>query len=1855
MKTLPWKKIAIMATGIAAVVIGVFYFNPTTGEKPAETVFNPAFGEHISTFTAGVVSSTSTLRIGLSRDVIDSTQIGTESSVKLFNFKPSIPGKTVWLDKRTVSFEPESKMNSGQVYEVEFYLSKLMTVPDDLRTFVYSFQVIPQNFEVSIENVIPYVKTELTKQKIQGSVLTADLADNASVEKMLFATQDGKELKTVWTHNGDGKEHHFTVEEVIRKDDASKVKLQLSGKPVGVDRSEEKEVEIPSLSDFKLMAAKVVQNPQQYVVLQFSDPLKEKQDLKGLISIGELPDLDFDIHDNEIWVYPPVRQTGSKTVNIESGIRNILDYKMKEGTTTDVTFEQLNPAVRFTGKGNILPGSDGLVLPFEAVNLKSVDVKIVKVFENNVLQFLQVNDFGGQSEIRRVGKPVLKKKLTLENAGITDIGKWNRFTLDLASLITPEPGAIYQVEIGFKRSDAAMVCEGGEETPAVTFFDSDETWNESEQEGSYWDSYEEYYYDEDYDWEQRGNPCHVSYYTGDKNIRRNILASDLGLIAKRGGDGNHLFFVNDLKTTKPLAAVTLELYDFQQQLIGTASTDTEGKAVVTSKERAFAVVAKNGAQRGYLKLFDGEALSLSNFDISGEQIHKGLKGFLYGERGVWRPGDSLYLSFILEDKLKLLPQNHPVVFELENPQGQVTTRLVRANAENGFYKFATATAEDAPTGNWTGRVKVGGTEFAQQIKIETIKPNRLKINLDFGKNKITAEDNNVSGELVVKWLHGAPGRNLKAQFEVLLTKGETKFDRYPDYVFEDPSRQFSSEAQTVFDDYTDAEGHATVRTTLEVSSPVPGILNAVFRGKVFEESGNFSTDRFSLPYYPYRSYTGIRVPQGDKARGMLLTDTTHQVDVVTIDADGKPVSRDGVQMSLYKLRWRWWWDNSGEEAVYMSDSYATLLSEGTIRTINGKGKWPMKVKYPDWGRYLVKAFDPVSGHSTARVIYIDWPGWAGRSRGGNEGATMLTFSSDKPAYNIGEKASVIIPGSAEGRALVSIESGSKVISSYWVETKKGDTPFSFDITPEMTPNIFVHITMLQPHSQTVNDLPMRLYGVIPLRVEDPKTHLEPVISMADELEPGKEVVIKISEKTNRKMTYTVAVVDEGLLDITRFRTPDPWKRFYAREALGVRTWDLYDHVMGAFGGNLERLLSVGGDETLKGKDEDSKSNRFKPVVKYLGPFTLDGSSDEHRFIMPQYLGSVKTMVVAGYEGAYGTAEKATPVRKPLMVLATLPRVLGPEESLKLPVTIFTMQKNIRNVKVQVKTSGPLEVKEKVQNVTMTGEDMTIAFDLDVKSMLGGAKVEVTASSGNYSATDMIEIAVRNPNPPVSRSEDMILEAGKTWTANVTPVGMAGTNSAILEVSSMPPINLGQRLKYLLQYPYGCIEQTTSSVFPQLYVEAVKVLTDGEKAMIQTNVRAGIERLKSFQQSDGGFSYWPGAENADSWSTTYAGHFLIEAEAKGYFVPNDMIRKWKKFQKGKANAWRKNTEYYSNELIQAYRLYSLAVAGDADMGSMNRLREQSGLPLTASWMLAAAYAKAGQPEAAKKIIANLSTQVKPYQEMAYSYGSDLRDKAIILETLILLNDKVRGFELLKDISQSLSNGSYWMSTQTVAWCLRSAGSFANAEKKGDLKFTYTYNGKETRAITELPIAQLTLDVDGVKNNAVKVVSGSGGILFVRLITEGTPARGNEQEESNNLSTSISYTDVDGNAIDPTRLAQGKEFIASVTVANPGVRGEYKNLALNQIFPSGWEINNLRLDQAEARLNGDKPTYQDIRDDRVYTYFDLAAGQRKTFKVLLTASYAGTFYLPAVSCEAMYDGSVYARKKGFVVEVVKDATQ
>jgi uncharacterized protein YfaS (alpha-2-macroglobulin family) len=1858
-----------IATIVMLTMVAIPFLSHRSNSAVEITKVDPAFSAYISAYTSGTISNESFIRINLASDYTGPITLDKPTDEEFFSFDPAIEGKTYWLDTRTIEFRPTKRLPSNSAYNVEFYLSKLLPdVSKEMSTMKFSFKTMKQGFSVAVDGMKTTDKKTMRLQQLTGTLITADAADPKIVELLLTGTQEGKKLHVKWEHETDNATHRFVIDSIARKDKASSVELAWDGKELGVDMHNSETIIVPSLKDFKVTDVRVEQGQEQCIVVEFSDPIKEKQNLDGLITLkGASSSLKFTVEDNDVKVYPETQLSGDYSITVNQGVKNILGFPLPNAFTQMLTFEELKPEVKLVGKGNILPNSGrGLLFPFQAVSLKSIDVKVIRIFENDIPQFLQVNSMDGSEELYRVGKVVVKKKIDLNVKSKSDYSRWCNYSLDMADLIKAEPGAIYRVSIGFKKEYAVYNCtadtnaqtetQTADETVNDQFDNEDDNvGEEGYYGGDYYDDDRYYWYGDEGD---RDDPCSNSYYYG-KTVTRNILASDLGLLAKRGSDGDMLFAVNDLITTNPVNGAQLEVYDFQHQLLTKSTTGPDGFAKIDlPKKKPFLLVAKNGDQRGYLKLDDGSSISVSAFDVSGETVQKGLKGFIYGERGVWRPGDTLFLSFILEDKEHLLPATHPVTFELLNARGQLVSRVVKSQSMNGFYNFTTPTDPDAPTGNWTARVHVGGATFTKDLKVETIMPNRLKINLDFGNITALTNSKDQKVKIEARWLHGAIAKNLKTQVDVSLYKTTTTFKGFDNYIFDDPAANFYTENKTIFDDRLDATGKTEFNPELSAEN-APGMLRASFNTRVFEEGGAFSSDRFSMNFSPYENYVGILVPTGNDWGGMLETGKDWGIRVASVDKDGKPTSRDNISVKVYKLDWRWWWSEEDDNlAQYVGSEYYSPYLEQQISTKNGIGSFKLNVKNEDYGRYMIRVTDP-DGHSTGTLAWFDWPYWDGSGTKNMDIASLLQFSSDKTKYKVGETMNLTIPSPGQGRALISIESGTKILNAYWASTdKKGNITYQLPITADMAPNIYVHVTLIQPHAQTKNDAPIRMYGVIPVYVDDPNTHLTPQISTKAVWKPEETEAVTISEQNGKPMTYTLAIVDDGLLDLTHFQTPDPWENFYAREALGVKTWDMYDLVMGAYGAEMERVLGIGGDGE-NGPKGGAKANRFKPMVKFMGPFELKaGEHQVKTFMMPQYVGSVRVMVVAGQNDAYGNADKTIIVRKPLMILGTLPRVVGPGEEVDLPVDIFAMEAKVKNVSVTVTTNNMFTISgggTKTTTFAEVGNNM-LNFRLNVADATGVGKVKIIATGGGEKAEYDIELDVRNPNPPMTDAYETVLDPGKSWSSDYIPIGVAGTNSGTLEISSVPPLNLGERLDYLMQYPHGCVEQTTSAVFPQLFLADLMKLSDDKKKKIDMNIKAGINRLKNFQTSSGGLSYWPGENYPSEWGSNYAGHFLLEAEIKGYSLPVGLMDSWKKFQRDQAVNWspRYDEIYYSSDdLIQAYRLYTLALAKAPELGAMNRLKEIKTLSIAAKWRLAAAYQLAGQPEIAKQIVAGLSTTVPQYTEMSYSYGCYDRDEAMILETLSLLDMKAKAAPIAKTVSDVLNKNGYWMSTQSTAYSLIALCEFSSADKTvGGINCNYTINKTSGVVSGKESVSSIDMKINSTKAGNVSVKNNGSNVLFVRMILEGVPAAGKEVDAENNMGMTVKFTTISGNPLDVTKIDQGTDFLATVTLYNPGVRGEYKELALTEIFPSGWEIRNERMEEGESSITNDSYDYQDIRDDRVYTYFNISPQKSRTYTVQLNAAYSGHFYLPSFYSEAMYDHSVNARKAGQWVNVIPE---
>ncbi|QKJ29552.1 hypothetical protein HQ865_07230 [Mucilaginibacter mali] len=1855
------SKKGIIITTVSLVCVAAIAYAVKHFSKPQPV--DRSFSKYIESYTAGMISKESSIRIKLVRQV-QGTHVQNEALPDgIFSFSPAIKGKAFWVDALTIEFRPAQKLDPDKAYQAKFKLGKVIDVPERYQEFEFGFQTMKPDFTVTYNGLQTSPRNSVDKMKLDGVIQTADAEKNELVEKLISVSYPS-ETHISWQHNAYNHTHTFTIDKITRAaDNITPLTINWDGSPLNVDKKGSKAYDVPAVGDFRVLDVRAVQDQEQYVLVQFSDAIMVGQELNGLIGIGNTTEPSYTIEGSMVKVYSAERLDGNYDVFVNPGIENMSHQKITKTYKANVFFENKLPAVTIPGKGVVLPSAGKLLMPFEAVNLNAVDVSIIKVYEDNVAQYFQENDYDGGSELRRVGKPVVQKTIRLDADKSVNLNKKTRFMLDLDKLIRTEPGAIYRVIIGFRQEYSLYNCSAG--GPVKTDNNDNEYYGDDEEGGGgrgvsdedddFWSKYDSYY-PTNYNWADKDNPCTPSYFTKTKWATRNIIASNIGLVAKRGTDNSMMVVATDILTAQPISGVEIDLQDYQRQVIMKTTTDSYGLAKFDIKRKPYLLVAKRGDERGYLKLDDGNALPLTRFDVGGDQVQTGLKGFIYGERGVWRPGDSIYLSFILEDKAKKLPADMPVEFNFYNPMGQLYSRLVQNKSVDGFYSFHTGTQTTDVTGNWTAKIKVGGATFSKNIKVETIMPNRLKLKLDFNGQTELTKDKDTRGTLNAKWLFGGTAQNLKAKVDAYLSSQKTSFKNFDGYDFDDPKIDFKTQVSTVFDGHLDADGNTSINANISSEMEAPGQLRANFLVKVFEPGGNFSIHQTSLPYNMYPGYVGIKAPKGNALSGMLVTGKDHIFDIVDVDTKGNPLpGKREVQVELYKVRWHWWWDNTGNQSSnFTQDKYNKLIKTQTITLNNGRGTWTMHIDQPEWGQYIVKVKDEETGHTTGHEVYIDWPNWAQRLQQDNPSeAAMLSFTSDKKNYKVGEEATLTIPTPANGRALISFENGTKVLKTDWINTNKGQTQYHFKVDETMAPNVFVNVTLLQPHSQTVNDLPIRMYGAIPLLVDNPATILKPVISMPDKLRPETKSAVTVSEASGKEMTYTLAIVDEGLLDITNYNTPNPHETFYAREALGVKTWDLFDYVIGAYGGDLERILSIGGDAGGRNLNRNISVNRFKPVVKFMGPFHMGaGEKQTHAFTLPQYIGSVKVMVIAGHEGAYGFADKAVAVKKPLMVLATLPRVLGPTEKIELPVTVFATENNIKTVSVDIQSNAFTNVTSH-QTLTFTKPgDQLVTFPLEVKNFIGIGKVRVVAKSGSETAAYDVELSVRNPNPGITRVLEKELEPGQSWGSPYTAVGMNGTNKTTLEASNIPSLNLAKRLNYLMEYPHGCVEQTTSSVFPQLYLEQLTDLSPGQKATVDRNIQAGIRKLAGFQLPKGGLSYWPDGGEANDWGTNYAGHFMLAAQAAGYALPVGFIEHWKMYQRQQALSWAPNSRtFYGADLDQAYRLYLLALAHAPELGAMNRLKEFPYISPEAKWRLAAAYKLAGQPEIALRMIQGLPLIVKPYNSMWGTFGSDLRDEAMILETLTLLGKKAEAASMLRTVAAHLSHDD-WYSTQTTAYSLIAISQYCGKNtSRSKLMFNYQVGASRGAVNSASYISQIA-----VSNHSgnLSIKNNSSAKLYVRLIQYGQPVTGEDVKPISNpdvLQMRISYFTLKGAPVNPAQLKQGTDFIAQVNIKNPGKRGNYDNMALTQIFPSGWEILNTRMMESDEAYKSSPSDYRDIRDDRVNTYFSVTENKEVTYYVMLNASYLGKYYLPAIYCDAMYNNSISALAKGQWVEVVK----
>lgn len=1840
------KNFIFVSLMITALMIFLMFITPACGKKGKKikksSEYDLETAKIISHITSGIISPDEKITVKFANPIADKDMAGKIINKNLFSFSPGINGSLKWDDSRTIVFTPVEKLPFRTEYSGTFYPEKINAFKE-AKPVKFSFETSGRE----ILNLTGYF--DLSERKdpkyliYKGTVQVSEPVRIEDVRKGVNFFFGNRIIPLTFEESVPGKIFSFSSVEIKREAYKKVFYINISKDKLDISRNIKKIISLEPLGEFKVVELiKFDRGEAPGIEIRFSDFLDTKQDMRGLVRIIPRMDISLKVLKKSIYVSGNF-EYGKTYQGKISGIRSRWGVKLKGEQEKTIVFEDKKPQISFSSSGVFLPSSNKRVIGFKTINVSEVKIVLKRVFESNLGQFLQTESLdSGQTrnnsfnvyESRRVGVKIAEKTLKIGK----EKNRWFLHQIDLNKLLEPEDKGLYLIKLSFERK--AMLYSGLKKKPG-------------------------YYYGMQY----YSNPNSWGYLYRHGEIYKPVIISDIGITYKRGGTDHSVFATNLIDST-PMSDVKITLKTFQNQVAAVETTDNDGKAVFRDiKEKIFIVEGEKNGQRSVVKPSEME-WNLSSFDTGGVVGDiKDTRAFIYSDRGVYRPGDTINISLIARNRDNTFPDNHPVTLKLYNPKNQLIKSIVNKKSSDGFFNFQLSTDPADMTGNWKVKLLVGSESFYKTVKIETVVPNRLKVKVEPSKKILDQSDKYIEFKLRSTYLFGAPAANLAAKSKITLKNRFKKFPEYHGFIFTDELLSFKNYKRDLFSGTLDSSGLKEVRWKLPDLKSVPSAINAEISSKVFEKGGRFTADKTIIPIEPYNFYIGLEKPVSRWNYGRV--GKKMNIGSVLVSKDGKIVSGKSLKYSIFRNSRNWWWEYDSLrnfKVKYKNDVYTRLIKEGNVIT---KG-YPITIEFTpqDSGEYFIEVEESVGGGHKAGFFFSSY--YWGESPQKDVGAGTLILKTDRKIYNPGQKAILSFERPKKGTILVSIEKGNRILNTlvFRADDSEIEHGVKIPITDEMLPNVYASVSIIQPHSQTLNDRPIRIYGTIPLMVEENSTHHYIEIKSSDEFKTGKDFSVEVMTKDGKDTQFTIAVVDEGLLDLTGFTSPDPWKYFFKKQKLGVATFDLFNSVIGANKGDIYRLFSVGGEmEMAKSEFRASqlgpkKARRFKPVAIFRGPLKTDKNGYKKlKFKMPEYIGAVRIMVVAADNKRFGMGEKLVPVKTDLMILPTFPRVLGPGDSIDLPVTVFAMKKGIGKVKISLEVSGPLKIvgeNKKSLKFNDTGEK-DISFGVMTDQAIGNAKIVIKAKSGRYHAEHTTQISVRPSSPRIYNTIKRELSPGETVSIRVPNDGIRGSNRAVLTISKRAKLNIENRLGWIIHYPYGCVEQTVSSVFPQLYLKEFMKNGNLRADEIDKNINKAIERLRKFALPTGGLSYWPGGKRVSVWGSNYAAHFLLESKKRGYSVPNELYSGLISFLKTRS------VSTSDNIMVRVHRLYILALAGQPQIGPMNLIYENDLKTLSNinRWMLAASYYLSGKKSVRDKILKNVGTNVAEYSEEGVTFGSGLRDRAIILDILTKFKDWNKADIIYDMITEDLSMDS-WFSTQSLGYSLLALGKYITLNKEefrsddspvaGYVKFP---DGSKKSFSFKEGSAKLTINSGFGKQVQIHISKNTSlKKVFAFVNWNGVPLKYNDNDISKNISLNVRWYDENGLRIDPSLLRQGTTFWGRFRVSpGPYTRRFIKNIALVQMIPAGWEIENTRLsgDDMPEWMNSwqlNMENFLDIRDDRIIWFLNLPGRSNGyDFVVKLNCITAGKFTLPPTVAETMYSDKFRARRKGYKVQIIK----
>jgi uncharacterized protein YfaS (alpha-2-macroglobulin family) len=1779
--------------------------------EPANTV-------KVESFTpAGEVQNLTNFTIKFSEDLAPADMQDKWLDDEFVTFNPAIHGKFKWTSPNTLVFSPDAPLDPIQQYKAKINNNVLFDkdfIPDfeDYGFHTPYFDVIKVDF---FWTNIPYQDYKLS---VQANIYFNYPVDPKSLKEFLEVRRAGAvitDFQVVSEQTADVIAINFG--EVQQTDKAQLFSVRIKDKLVsalgkdGLKDSRTFEVKLPPITRLAITNVSAgFDGANGWIDVATTQALDDKK-LKDFISTVPSKKLNFSVSGNVLRIETDLDNVQTVQLKIKKGLPGLYGGKLEFDYEQEVSMVNVQPAINFAdkkGKYLMLYGEENLKV--NAVNINEVEIEVSQVFRNNIIHFLSQGGYYYYDEyydgedyyystsyyVGNYGKSLYSEKIRLEESP-----NWLKsFTVNLNKALGQKYQGIYSVSV---RS-------------------AGERW---------------------------------------RNDSKVVVISDLGIITKIAGDEIYVF-VNSISGAQPVADADVNIISSNNQIILTGKTDSKGVAVfkdVKKQTEGFSprlVTIDKGEDFNYLDLRETR-IETSRFDVGGiTQYAADFNVFLYSPRNIYRPGEEIQLSAIVRnDKIQIV-KDIPLIIKIVTPAGRIFEEFKKDLNEQGSFELAFTLPEFSQTGKYSADVYTGSKQLIGTYKfsVEEFVPDKIRVNVKSDKEK-TKPGDKVVIDVNAEFLFGAPAAEMRYEADIQLNHRSYSSKNFPGYAFSNSSISNTTVGNTFLDGQLDADGKAKIEYRIPLGIRSSGVMVGTAFVSVFDLTGRTVTRSASFDIYTKDYFIGIK--SSDYYHGVNENIT---FNLVAVDKEDKQINNFEARAKLVRYEWQTVLRRDYNNRYYYASEEKEIAEWEKDVKIDGSTKFNFSVSRS--GKYELRISKKGSGDYEKYRFYAY--GW-GKSTAGSfevdkEGRVEIVF--DKEQYEPGDKAKILFTCPFSGKLLVTLERGS-VYSYQYVDITSKSAELEVSLNDDHMPNVYVTATLFKQHSKDDTAPFLVGHGFASMKIIKDKNKLPVSISAPQKVKPNTTQKITIKTDSQKDIYVTVAAVDEGILQITNFATPDPFGFMYAKRPLKVDSYNLYKLLLPEI---VKISSSPGGgdmEDQLKKRTMPVSVKRFK-LLSYWSGIRKTGSDGTVTVSLdiPQFNGEVRLMAVTYTASRFGSAEQRMKVADDLILEPQVPRFLAVNDSLVSPVSIINTTDETADVEVSVKVEGPLRIASSTKKSVRIEPNSTksVTFGIVAQSQVGAGKI-IFETSGLATVKEEIDIAVRPVSPLVAETGSGIIEAGKEIKVDMPENFLKGTQSTTLTISKFPAVKFAKQLKYLVGYPHGCVEQTVSRLFPQLYFEDLAKLVAPE--LYRTNnpvyyVKEGIRKIESMQLYDGSIAYWQGGTETSWWGSVYAAHFLVEAKKAGFSVSENVLSKLNNFisQKAKQSGTFDYVTYLptgrtvkkiaNKEIL--YSLYVLALAGQGDIATMNYYKARPHLVSEdMRYLLAGSYALMGRWNTYYEIVPNAFTPERTDRLTGGSFDSDIRANAIMLNVLLEVEPANKQVPVI--IKYLTQNADRMYSTQERSFAFLALGKAASLNADADVTVDILVDGK---SISKFSGKDLTVKDERLNSSSITLKAAGKGEVYYFWSAEGVKLNEKVKEEDSYLQIRRSfYNYKTGRLIPDFRFYQGELVVCKIDMT--GFDRNAENIIITDLIPAGFEIENPRLNPAtELKWVPKNPLnvqYMDIRDDRLLLFTQLVRNQTKEFYYLLRVVNQGTYQLPVIGAEAMYDQEYHSYHGAGVIKV------